>query len=96
MHIRFGVHALFILCGEEAVAPMQSIRCRCGKIVCQVENVSQMPQIEDGPPVVQGPAAVILCRHCKRYVILQFTALSGVRTVSQLQDQASERPLVAR
>lgn len=75
---------------------MQSIRCRCGKIVCQVENVSQVPQIEDGPPVVQGPAAVILCRHCKRYVVLQFAALTGVRTVSQAPAQASERSLVSR
>ncbi|HYF80634.1 MAG TPA: hypothetical protein VD973_26285 [Symbiobacteriaceae bacterium] len=76
---------------------MQSIRCRCGKIVCQVENVSQVPQIvEDGPPVLQGPAAVILCRHCKRYVVLQFPALTGVRTVSQLSAQAPERPLATR
>lgn len=75
---------------------MQSIRCRCGKIVCQVENVSQVPQIEDGPPVVQGPAAVILCRHCKRYVVLQFPALTGVRTVSQLPAQTPERSLATR
>jgi hypothetical protein len=76
---------------------MQSIRCRCGKIVCQVENVPQVPQIvEDAPQGVQGPAAVILCRHCKRYVVLQFPALTGVHTVSQIQTLAPERTLATR
>lgn len=64
---------------------MHSIRCRCGKIVCQLENMSEPPRVEEGPHPVDGPAAVILCRHCKRYVILRFTSLSAVYTASDVE-----------
>lgn len=72
---------------------MQSIRCRCGKIVCQVENVPQLPRMEEGPQALQGPAAIILCRHCKRYVVLRFPALSGIYTTSDAE-QVAERSLI--
>jgi len=63
---------------------MHSIRCRCGKIVCQVENMPEPPRVEEGPGSMNGPAAVILCRHCKRYVVLRFPALSAVYTTSDI------------
>ncbi len=61
---------------------MQSIRCRCGKIVCQVANLPQVPQIVETPEAVHGPAALILCRHCKRYVVLQFPSLTGIHVTT--------------
>lgn len=63
---------------------MHSIRCRCGKIVCQVENMPEPPRVEEGPNATDGPAAVILCRHCKRYVVLRFPSLTSVYTTSDL------------
>ncbi len=36
---------------------MENIRCRCGKIVCQLK----------------GRVVLIKCRHCKRFVILEFS-----------------------
>ncbi|WP_418791252.1 hypothetical protein [Phosphitispora sp. TUW77] len=35
---------------------MEDIRCRCGKIVCQLK----------------GNVVLLKCRHCKRFVILEF------------------------
>lgn len=35
---------------------MENVRCKCGKIVCQLEN----------------QAVLIKCRHCKRYIALDF------------------------
>jgi len=35
---------------------MENVRCRCGKIVCQLK----------------GKVVLIKCRHCKRFVILEF------------------------
>ena len=35
---------------------MENIRCRCGKIVCQLK----------------GNVVLVKCRHCKRFVILEF------------------------
>lgn len=64
---------------------MHSIRCQCGKIVCQVENLPQSPKVEDVPRTVNGPAAVILCRHCKRYVVLRFPSLSAVYTAPDVE-----------
>lgn len=75
---------------------MQSIRCRCGKIVCQVENMPELPKIEDGPSNVQGPAAVILCRHCKRYVVLRFSTLTGIYTTSEVTGSRDESVLASR
>lgn len=72
---------------------MQSIRCRCGKIVCQVAN-APVPSVNDETPQsLQGPAAVILCRHCKRYVVLRFQSLSSVYVTSDVA-QPKERTLV--
>lgn len=42
-----------------------------------------------------GPAAVILCRHCKRYVVLRFPAVSAIYTVSD-PDQVRDRSLAVR
>lgn len=35
---------------------MENVRCRCGKIVCQLK----------------GRVVLIKCRHCKRFVIMEF------------------------
>jgi hypothetical protein len=76
---------------------MQSIRCRCGKIVCQVENMSELPRIEEAPPTaLQGPAAVILCRHCKRYVVLRFPTITSIYTASDVAQNRSEPVLATR
>jgi hypothetical protein len=76
---------------------MQSIRCRCGKIVCQVENMPELPRIEEAPATApQGPAAVILCRHCKRYVVLRFPTLTSIYTTSELAPGRSEAVLATR
>ncbi|MFZ5814946.1 MAG: hypothetical protein ACOY93_06540 [Bacillota bacterium] len=72
---------------------MQSIRCRCGKIVCQVANVSALPVVDEAPQSLPGPAAVILCRHCKRYVVLRFPSLSSVSVTSEVPS-LKERSLV--
>lgn len=75
---------------------MQSVRCQCGKIVCQVENMEELPRVELAPAHgPQGPAAVILCRHCKRYVVLRFPLLLSISTVSDPQ-QVRDRALIAR
>jgi|GEM_PF-1808539 len=69
---------------------MHSIRCRCGKIVCQVENLPAPPKVEEFSRKEDeaGPAAVILCRHCKRYVILRFPVLASVQVTSDLPELA--------
>lgn len=64
---------------------MYSIRCRCGKIVCQVANMPDVPVMEEGSPSLQGPVAIILCRHCKRYVCLQVPAITGIHFTSGVQ-----------
>jgi hypothetical protein len=61
---------------------MQSIRCRCGKIVCQVENLPDSVRVESSDRPCEGPAAVILCRHCRSYVILRIPAINAVRYTS--------------
>lgn len=53
---------------------MQSIRCRCGKIVCQVEKLPGLVLGEGVPESLATPAVVILCRHCKRHVVLHVLA----------------------
>lgn len=73
---------------------MHSIRCRCGKIVCQVENMSVLPRVEEvasdtSPP---GPAAVILCRHCKRYVVLRFPTLTSISLMSEVSQPREIHP----
>lgn len=73
--------------------PMQSIRCRCGKIVCQVDNMPELPRVEEVSSSPPGPAAVILCRHCKRYVVLRFPDLSGIYVTSEVK-QSRESTLV--
>jgi hypothetical protein len=40
---------------------MENVRCRCGKIVCQLK----------------GRVVLIKCRHCKRFVILEFSDQEG-------------------
>ncbi|MFZ5827314.1 MAG: hypothetical protein ACOY94_23695 [Bacillota bacterium] len=72
---------------------MQSIRCRCGKIVCQVANVPALPVIDEATQSLQGPSAVILCRHCKRFVVLRFPSLTSISVASDLS-QSKERSLV--
>lgn len=63
--------------------PMQEIRCQCGKIVCQIVNPSGMPNVNAAAPTqTDGPSAVILCRHCKRYVVLSVPAITGVSYVT--------------
>jgi hypothetical protein len=51
---------------------MENVRCRCGKIVCQLK----------------GKVVLIKCRHCKRFVTLEFSDEqedSGVVTVKDNQ-----------
>jgi hypothetical protein len=57
---------------------MQNIRCRCGKIVCQVANIGNPPCTVPSSTQPTGPAAMILCRHCKTYVVLQVPAVTAV------------------
>lgn len=77
-------------------AELQSVRCQCGKIVCQVENVPDLKGVETTQSrAPAGPAAVILCRHCKRYVVLRFPAVSAIYTVSD-PEQVHDRPLAVR
>lgn len=66
---------------------MQSIRCRCGKIVCQVGNMPHMPKVEDVVEVPKTPGIVILCRHCKRYVVIQVPTVSAVSFASEIGSQ---------
>ncbi len=40
---------------------MEDVRCKCGKIVSQLE----------------GEVILIKCRHCKRFVIVNFSNQSG-------------------
>lgn len=40
---------------------MENVRCRCGKIVCQLK----------------GNVVLVKCRHCKRFVILEFADPEG-------------------
>ncbi|MFA5882147.1 MAG: hypothetical protein WC834_08105 [Eubacteriales bacterium] len=40
---------------------MENVRCKCGKIVCQLK----------------GGVVLIKCRHCKRFVILEFSDQEG-------------------
>jgi len=67
---------------------MQSIRCRCGKIVCQLDNMPHMPKVEDVVEIPKTPGIVILCRHCKRYVVIQVPLVS---TVSFASDAGTQR-----
>lgn len=62
---------------------MINVRCRCGKIVCQVENLPEVPRRldahqEDGYDQPQSPAVVILCRHCKSYVVLHVPEVTSI------------------
>lgn len=66
---------------------MQSIRCRCGKIVCQLDNMPHVPKVEDVAQVPKGPGIVILCRHCKRYVVIQVPAVTAVSFASEPSPQ---------
>lgn len=57
---------------------MENIRCRCGKIVCQVANLPDSPRAQGVAPPRQSPTVVILCRHCKARVVLQVPELIGI------------------
>lgn len=57
---------------------MYSIRCLCGKIVCQVDNMPYFPRVEEGQHPQQDPAILILCRHCRRYVVLSIPTITGI------------------
>lgn len=57
---------------------MYNIRCQCGKIVCQVANLPDAPKVRAVPAAETGAAAYILCRHCKRHVVVQVSAITGV------------------
>lgn len=57
---------------------MQEIRCQCGKIVCQVDHIPEIC-LGDGPAESKTlPSVVILCRHCKRYVVLHIPGSAAV------------------
>lgn len=73
---------------------MHNIRCQCGKIVCQVASVPDSPQVRTVTSTEPGPAAFILCRHCKRYVVLQVPAVTGVAYATTLAESQSGSFLV--
>lgn len=58
---------------------MQTVRCRCGKIVCQIENLPGPVQSAETPRDPRGPSVVIMCRHCKSFVTLEVEAVSAIR-----------------
>lgn len=64
---------------------MYSIRCRCGKIVCQITDTEELPRTGLAPKVPDGPVALILCRHCKTYVALEVPAVTSVSYTSTPQ-----------
>jgi hypothetical protein len=71
-----------------------NVKCQCGKIVCQVANMPDLPRTTEAPASLDGPAAVILCRHCKRYVVLQIPGIKAVQFTSGITPPREEpRPL---
>lgn len=54
---------------------MENVRCRCGKIVCQLK----------------GKVVLIKCRHCKRFVILEF---NDQETQGELSDNKEYHPKI--
>lgn len=71
---------------------MNTIRCRCGKVICQVANMPAPPHIAELHDAIDGPAAVILCRHCKRFMVLRFPSLEGIASASSVTE-AQDRQL---
>ncbi|HWI54003.1 MAG TPA: hypothetical protein VNT01_17845 [Symbiobacteriaceae bacterium] len=67
---------------------MKDIRCQCGKIVCQVQNIAATPRVETSQQPAPGPAAIIMCRHCKRYVVLRFPTIASVACVADVRELA--------
>ncbi|MGE5673874.1 MAG: hypothetical protein ACM3XM_08295 [Mycobacterium leprae] len=58
---------------------MHNLRCRCGKIVCQVQEPMDASVGEVSTEFPRSAAAVIMCRHCKTYVVLWVPAISAVQ-----------------
>lgn len=58
---------------------MVNIRCKCGKIVCQLEDVPELPRTEESTGSAPGPGVVILCRHCKSYVVLRVPVVTAIQ-----------------
>lgn len=54
---------------------MENVRCRCGKIVCQLK----------------GRVVLVKCRHCKRFVILEFSDREGLENDPLAKD---DRPKI--
>lgn len=61
---------------------MYSVRCLCGKIVCQVDHMSYLPRVEEASKPPEGPAIVILCRHCRRYIVLCTPTITDISFTS--------------
>jgi hypothetical protein len=57
---------------------MQELRCRCGKIVCELDNMELGPRLSTAVPDPKAPAVVIMCRHCKNKVVIQVPAVLAV------------------
>lgn len=66
---------------------MQTVRCRCGKIVCQLDNLPHLPKVDDSVHEPRSPGIVILCRHCKGYVVIQVPAVDSVAYSSAVPAQ---------
>lgn len=73
---------------------MHNIRCQCGKIVCQVANLPDPPKVGTVTTAESGAAAYILCRHCKRYVVLQVPAVHGVAYAAAVPSEPHRERLV--
>lgn len=63
---------------------MYSIRCLCGKIVCQVDSMPYLPKVEEGPQTPQSPSVVILCRHCRRYAVMRIPTITSINFASSV------------
>lgn len=65
---------------------MVNVRCHCGKIICQLENVPVPDSVVNLRPegVCRSdghtPGIVILCRHCRSYVVIRTSELLAIST----------------
>lgn len=49
---------------------MRDLRCRCGKILCQVEGDPFRAEERPEEGKEEGNVIFIKCRHCKRYMAI--------------------------
>lgn len=74
---------------------MLNIRCHCGKILCQVAHLQRLPDPEEGPCILESPSIVILCRHCRRHMVLTVPRVDAVAFTSGVTSPLEEEELVS-